>query len=93
MDIATLQRFAGYDIGSIDVNHLVLKDPSVCARHVRIEMVAVNSFCLFHLPSGREDSVQVNGKWIHVGEKVELRNHDHFTVGGVKFTFETNVNI
>lgn len=88
MDVALLQRFGGYDIGSRDINHLVLRDNSVCPHHARIELSGNQAFSLVHLPSGRENSVRLNNTWLPVGQKAALRHGDTFVVGGVRLLFE-----
>ena len=93
MDIQTLHRFAGYNIGSCETNHLVLKDQSVCLYHAKIDMISTNEFVLTHLPTGRRDSVRVNDKWLPVGQSMRIYNLDRMVIGGVVVTFETNINI
>lgn len=88
MDLETLQRFHGYDIGSRDVNHLVLRDASVCPQHVKIELTDMHTFVLIHLDGGRKDSVRLNSTWIPVGGKAELHHGDTFIIGAVVLRFE-----
>lgn len=88
IDLTSLQRFNGYDIGSKDINHLVLRDASVCPMHARIVQPQPGEFALLHLESGRKDSVSIGGQWLPVGACAPLPDGCSFNVGAVRLTFE-----